>query len=168
TNKFSILKGKDTISAKIAQMTFDAKKEILHINKGLSHVSYDQKIVKRRDIKWRVISDLSQEDLAKAVFLREEFSSKLGYDVDARYLNLESDVKYAIHIVDDDGVLVFLDCEKPENMTALWTNNKVFVQYFKISFEKLWRDAIDVNVKIDKLFLENQKFSSNKKQGLFA
>jgi sugar-specific transcriptional regulator TrmB len=151
SEKFSFLRGRDMIFGKSFQMVQQAKKEMLWMCTGLQDVSYDQRIKKRHDIRWRSIFNLTKEDLNKFKYLKDRFNPDLGYETEGRYADLGKDIPFSTQIQDNTSVLVILEHDTPESMTALWTNSKVFVRNFRLSFEKFWSDGIDIDERIREL-----------------
>lgn len=149
--KFLVIKGRNKIFAKSFQMDHEAKKEILWMSTGLEEMKYDQKMVLKRGVKYRVIFDVSRKDLPKIKHL-VTIPSKAGIlNAETRYLDLGKTATFTVQIQDHEGALIILQPKMDETATGLWTNSKAIVYLLRILFEKSWRDAVDVNKRIYQL-----------------
>lgn len=141
-DKFLILKGRNMVFSKSYQMDREAKKDMIWMSTGLYELKYDQQIEKVRGIKIRAIMKYGYDDFKKVKSLLE-LTTKAGITSETRILDIGNDVTFTLQIADGKSALLILNPKaEDENLTAFWTNSKVFVHLWQLLFEKLWNSKI--------------------------
>ena len=159
SDKFMVIEGENYIYSKIEQMLKDAKKQILASASGLSIIQAEKfnliRSMVELNVPFRVLTNVSSKNLPiiqKAIREMSTFS-KSGT---CRHIDLAEKLFPRFLIRDEDELIFFITNSEESYSnhggdTGLWTNNKTLINAFQTFFGQLWRDAVDIQKKINEL-----------------
>jgi len=154
--KFTIIVGISSVFSKALQMINEAKEEVFVITTSTGMIQADQagiiETIKRRDIKFRVLVQISKENIGIIKRIIERIS-KARLNTEGRHVSIVSEICPCFLIKDDEEVIFLLSPKGDlstvnRNSTCLWTNNRAVVHALKTIFEQLWRNATDLQKRI--------------------
>jgi PAS domain S-box-containing protein len=159
SDKFMVIEGENYIYSKIDQMIRTAKKQILlsASDSGIIQAEKSNIVENMIDSKvpFKILTNVTPKNLPiieKAIKKMGVFAQKWN----GRHTNLAERL-FPRFVLRDDDELIFLITSReettsnPKTDTGLWTNNKALIDAFKTFFDQLWRDATDVQEKINEL-----------------
>jgi sugar-specific transcriptional regulator TrmB/CBS domain-containing protein len=161
--KFSVIIGKKKIHSKMLNMVEESKKGVLVLTTGLGLIQEDIAGVfdgilhsaLERNVQFKIITDISQKNLAIAESIDKEISTK-NVDVECRHVNLNSKFFPCFLIKDgEEAILHGSSGAEPSVLNledeGLWINDKMFVSVLKAFFVQMWQSAVNATRRIDEL-----------------
>jgi sugar-specific transcriptional regulator TrmB len=154
--KFSVIEGNKKIFYKISQMIKEANtqfaialtvSDLLKAEQfGLFDFSYD-----KINIEFRVLTQLSKQNLKAMKFLKPKLKSKIAFRVTNPSLGASRFSRMAIR--DNDGVILFISDKNKQTLNdakevCLSTNCKSIIEAFLGAFEDFWKDSTDIDDRI--------------------
>ena len=163
TPKFTVIEGRSHIYSKIQLMIQDTEEKfsfVATINNlvyadqyGLFDVAFNHPL--KSKIRFRFLSGLTAQnvDAMKALLKR---IPKVNSIIRGRIPNLGLELCPRMIIKDEEETLFFIDQKNGKSVNeqddvCLWTNCKSLVRGFLAIFEDFWRNAQDINKKIDEI-----------------
>jgi len=161
--KFSIITGKKKIHTKMLNMIHESKEDILVLTTSTDFVQEDIagifdeiiRAAKKRNIKFKIIADISPENFKTAESINKKTSAK-KLNVEFRHVDLSSRFFPCFLIKDEEEAILhgsfsnessILDIED----SGLWIYDKMFVSVLKGFFVQLWQKAVDAKSRIKAL-----------------
>lgn len=177
-DEFSIIKGSYMGIIKCQAIAKQTKTEYLLINDQLTPFHHD--FIKdmlliasqtlRKKVNFKFITNVDYGNLNKA----KEIIKKLNLDspyIEIRHLSLHPDVFPRFALGDERAIVFFfdtLDFMRPLDPEKLfWTTNLAFIRSMKLLFNELWRNSVDIRVRIDELEGNESQFLPFQKQESF-
>ena len=162
--RFTIIEGKKHIYPRLTQMIEESKKQLSIISTVSGLVRAEQfgildialKHASKTDIKFRFLTELSEENLNAAKFLLKTVS-KAKSIFEGRSPELGSRLFSRLIIRDDLEIAFFINKENNNSLATetddvcLWTDCKDLVRSFTAVFEDLWNNASDIEKKITEI-----------------
>jgi sugar-specific transcriptional regulator TrmB len=155
--KFSVIEGNKMIFHKISQMIKDAKNQFslaLTVSDLLKAehfevFSFAQDHPKKSIIKFRVITQLSKQNLKAVKILQSELIPTVDFRGRNPNLGLPTFTRMAIR--DKNEIIIFISQqdEISNDSTCLCTNSKSIVNAFHSVFENLWCNSINLTQEFD-------------------
>jgi CBS domain-containing protein len=144
-------------------MVEESEKSVLVLTTGLGLIQADLAGVfdaiihstQKRGVQFKIITDLSQENLRIAESIIKEISVKKA-DVEWRHVNLSSKFFPCFLIKDEEEAILHgasgaeLSVLNLED-EGLWINDKMFISILKAFFVQMWQSAVDAARRIDEL-----------------
>lgn len=159
SDKFMVIEGENYVYSKIGQMLKDAKKQILASASGLSIIQAEKfsliKSMAELKVPFKVLTNVSSKNLPIIQKAIEEMSS-FSKSGTCRHIDLSEKLFPRFVIRDEDELIFFVTIREESSSnhssdTGLWTNNRALINAFRTFFDQLWRDAVDIQKKIDEL-----------------
>lgn len=161
--KFLVISGKKKIHSKMLSMVEESQREVLVLTTGLGLIQEDiaglfDEILHsahERSIHFKIITDISQENLAIAEGINKKISAK-KLDVECRHVNLNSKFFPCFLIKDGEEAILHGSSGAESSVLnledeGLWINDKMFVSVLKAFFVQMWQSAVDAARRIDEL-----------------
>jgi sugar-specific transcriptional regulator TrmB len=163
TPKFTVIEGRSHIYSKIQLMIQDTEEEFSFVatisnlvyadQYGLFDVAFNHPL--KSKIRFRFLSGLTAQnvDAMKALLKRIPKANSI---IRGRIPNLGLELCPRMVIKDEAETLFFIDQKdgtsaNEQDDVCLWTNCKSLVRGFSAIFEDFWRNAQDINKKIDEI-----------------
>jgi sugar-specific transcriptional regulator TrmB len=173
TPKFNVIEGRSHIYSKIQLMIQDTKEKfsfVATINNlvyadqyGLFDAAFNHPL--KSKIRFRFLSGLTTQnvDVMKALLKK---IPKVNSSIKGKIPNLSLKLCPRMVIKDETETLFFIDKKDGESVNekddvCLWTNCKSLVHGFLAIFEDLWRNAQDINKKIDEIEISKPTLKKN-------
>ena len=173
TPKFNVIEGRSHIYSKIQMMIQDTKEKfsfVATINNlvyadqyGLFDAAFNHPL--KSKIRFRFLSGLTIQNVnvMKALLKR---IPKVNSSIKGKIPNLGLKLCPRMVIKDETETLFFIDNKDGESVNeeddlCLWTNCKSLVYGFLAIFEDLWRNAQDINKKIDEIEVSKSTLKKN-------
>ena len=161
--KFLVITGKKKIHSKMLSMIEESQREVLVLTTGLGLIQEDTAGVfdeilhsaHERSVQFKIITDISQENLAIAEGINKKISAK-KLDVECRHVNLNSKFFPCFLIKDGEEAILHGSSGAESSVLnledeGLWINDKMFVSVLKAFFVQMWQSAVDAARRIDEL-----------------
>ena len=161
--KFLVISGKKKIHSKMLSMVEESQKEVLVLTTGLGLIQEDIAGVfdeilhsaHERSVHFKIITDISQENLAIAEGITKKISAK-KLDVECRHVNLNSRFFPCFLIKDGEEAILHGSSGAESSVLnledeGLWINDKMFVSVLKAFFVQMWQNAVDAARRIGEL-----------------
>jgi sugar-specific transcriptional regulator TrmB/CBS domain-containing protein len=161
--KFLVISGKKKIHSKMLSMVEESKREVLVLTTGLGLIQEDLAGVfdgilhsaHKRRAQFKIITDISQENLAIAERVNKKISAK-KLDVECRHVNLNSKFFPCFLLKDGEEAILHESSDAESSVLnledeGLWINDKMFVLVLRAFFVQMWQNAVDAARRIDAL-----------------
>jgi sugar-specific transcriptional regulator TrmB/CBS domain-containing protein len=161
--KFLVISGKKKIHSKMVSMIEESQKEVLVLTTGLGLVQEDIAGVfdeilhsaHERSVHFKIITDISQENLAVAEGINKKISAK-KLSVECRHVNLNSKLFPCFLIKDGEEAILHGSSGTESSVLnledeGLWINDKMFVSVLNAFFVQMWQSAVDAARRIGEL-----------------
>jgi len=161
--KFSIITGKKKIHTKMLNMIHESKEDILVLTTSTDFVQEDiagifdeiLRAAQKRNIKFKIIADISPENLKTAESINKKTSAK-KLNVEFRHVDLSSRFFPCFLIKDEEEAILHGSFSNASSLldledSGLWIYDKMFVSVLKGFFVQLWQKAVDAKSRIKAL-----------------
>ncbi len=161
--KFSIISGKKKIHAKMLSMIEEAEKEVRILTTGLGVIQEDLGGVfdavlhtsPRRGVQFRIIADISKENLKIMERLNKRVSSEKT-NIESRHLGLSAHFFPRFLIKDEAEAILYASSGEENSVLSiedegLWINDKMFISILKAFFTQMWQTSVDAASRIEEL-----------------
>jgi HTH-type transcriptional regulator, sugar sensing transcriptional regulator len=162
--KFTVIEGRGYIYSKILQMIKETKNQFSTITTvaGLLRADqfglFDVVDLPKSKPQFRFLTELSVQSLiVMKKLLAKMKKTKFGFEGRTPELGLGLFPQMVIR--DEAEAIFFITPPTDQNDTCLWTNCKSLVNAFSAIFVDLWRNATDVNMKMEEI--ERGKLNSD-------
>jgi sugar-specific transcriptional regulator TrmB/CBS domain-containing protein len=157
--KFSVLKGRQKVYARILQLVEEAKMEVLAMTDNIGIIRSEQAgifdLTKKRDANFRILTNISKDNY---LFVKKVLQKTLpkNFRIEGRHKDLGTKPYPRFVIRDNQEIVFFLtpaeESSAPSNPeTILWTNNQEIVSALRIFFEASWENATDLGIRISEI-----------------
>ena len=161
--KFQVITGKNGIYTKISEMVDQSKQEVLGLTTSLGLVQEDMAGIpdtivesarKKADVQFKMLANISKEDLNIIKGIVKRLPAKKT-NIQWRHIDLGSKF-YPRFVIKDDEAILYMVAEDNlstsiQEDTGLWVTSKMFVSTLKASFMEIWRNAVNMNDRINEL-----------------
>jgi len=161
--KFWVLTGKKKIHSKMQNMIQESKKEVLILTTSLGLIQEDiagvfdaiTQPVQKRDVKFKIITDISQDNLKIMERISKNFSVA-NANVKCRHQNLDASFFPRFLIKDNEEAILYTPVGEKNSVLkledeGLWINDRMFISILKAFFVQMWHNAVDYARRIDEL-----------------
>jgi sugar-specific transcriptional regulator TrmB/CBS domain-containing protein len=162
--KFQVITGRSGIHTKISEMVNQAQKEVLSLTTSIGLIQEDlagildaiiESVREKKDVQFRMLANVTNENLKIMKATVKRITVKKT-NAEWRHIDLGSKFYPRFVIKDDEEVILYMiskgELSTPvQEDTGLWVTSRMFVSTLKSSFEEIWRNAIDVNERINEL-----------------
>ena len=161
--KFTVIKGRRYVYSKIQQMIQETKSNLSFVATVPSLARADQYGLfdavlshpLKSKIRFRFLTELSEQNAhAVKAFLKDK--PRAGLNLEGKTPDLGLKLCPRMVIRDEEETLFFIDAKNGEQATerddvCLWTNCNSLVRAFSTMFEELWRNATEIEKKIEEI-----------------
>lgn len=157
--KFVVIQGRSNIYSRVLQLVEETKNEFLAVTTNLGVIRADQagiiEAIQKRNIRSRLLTCISKENLEITKRIIDKISNA-HLKIEGHHTNFASKVFPRFVIKDEEEAIFFITPKEDTSVesredTGLWTDSKAFVSALKALFDNLWRDAIDVEKRIEEI-----------------
>jgi len=162
--RFQVVAGKNGIYSKISAMVSQSKKEVMGLTTSLGLIQEDlagipDMIVEsardKKDVQFKMLANISNENLTIMKDIVKRIPTKKTH-AQWRHIDLGSKFYPCFVIKDDEEAILYMVSKgelstSMQEDTGLWVTSKMFVSTLKASFTETWRNAINVNDRINEL-----------------
>jgi len=162
--KFQVITGKNGIYTKISEMVNQSQKEVLGLTTSLGLIQEDvagildtivESARQKSDVQFKMLANISNENLNTIKNTIKRIPAKKTH-AQWRHIDLGSKFYPRFVIKDEEEAILYMiskdELSKPiQEDTGLWVTSKMFVSTLKASFMEIWRNAINVNDRINEL-----------------
>jgi sugar-specific transcriptional regulator TrmB len=171
--RFMVIEGRNVIYSKIQQMIQETRKQLSVISTVPSLVRADQfglfdvgsEHPSKSKIQFNFLTNLSEQNVdAMKSLLKEMANAKINLEARAPDLGLNLFPRMLIRDEEEAMFFITSKTEAPsteQDDACLWTNCKALVQAFTAVFEDIWRNATDIQRKIDEIETGKQPVTTN-------
>jgi sugar-specific transcriptional regulator TrmB len=163
-DEIAILRNRQFAVTKGVQLTKKCRIETLIMTNKLSKLDYDIvkgpkkeliPLVKRYKAQFRILTRIDHSDLTTAKEMVARIEPYKEY-IKVKHSEIALDQFLQFVICDDKGIILQFDITRgldPKNVVEkyMWTNNKTIIRSYKMLYDKLWAESIDLRDMITKL-----------------
>jgi sugar-specific transcriptional regulator TrmB/CBS domain-containing protein len=162
--KFQVITGKSGIHTKISEMVNQAQKEILSLTTSIGLIQEDisgildtivESAREKKDVQFKMLANITKENLKIAEDTVKRIPARKA-NAELRHIDLGSKFYPRFVIKDDEEAILYMISKEEmstpmQEDTGLWVTSKMFVTTLKASFMEIWRNAINMNERINEL-----------------
>ena len=162
--KFQVVTGRNGIYTKIEQMVNESKKSVAGLTTSLGLIQEDilgildiiiESAQEKKDVKFNMLANITNDNLSTIKSIVKRLPTD-NANIEWRHTAIGS-MNYPRFIIKDDEEILLYMTTKDQQITplkednGLWVASKMFVSTMKSSFMEIWRNAINVNARINEL-----------------
>jgi sugar-specific transcriptional regulator TrmB/CBS domain-containing protein len=162
--KFQVVTGKNGIYTKIEQMINESKKSVSGLTTSLGLIQEDmlgildiiiESAQEKKDVKFKMLANITNDNLDTIKDIENRLPTN-NANIEWRH-TINGSMNYPRFIIKDDEEILLYMTTKDQQITplkednGLWVASKMFVSTLKSSFSEIWRNAINVNARINEL-----------------
>ncbi len=161
--KFQIIKGRNGIYSKISQMVNESKNEFSSLTTSLGLLQEDALGIidmiidsseKKKNVQFRMLANITLDNLSAIKDIVKMLPAK-DTNVEWRHTIVGSSHYPRFIMKDDEEVLLYMTSKDKrvysKDDSGLWVASKMFVSTLKASFMDIWRNAVNVDDRINEL-----------------
>jgi len=164
--KFQVITGKNGIYSKISEMVNQSNKEVLGLTTSLGLIQEDfagildtiiESARQRSDVQFKMLANISNENLniikntVKRIPVKKTHAQWRHIDLGSKFYPrfvIKDEEEAILYMISKDELPTLTPMQED---TGLWVTSKMFVSTLKASFMEIWRNAINVNDRINEL-----------------
>jgi len=164
--KFQVITGKNGIYSKISEMMNQSNKEVLGLTTSLGLIQEDfagildtiiESARQRSDVQFKMLANISNENLniikntVKRIPVKKTHAQWRHIDLGSKFYPrfvIKDEEEAILYMISKDELPTLTPMQED---TGLWVTSKMFVSTLKASFMEIWRNAINVNDRINEL-----------------
>ena len=161
--KFQIITGRNGIYSKISQMVNESKNEFSSLTTSLGLLQEDALGIidmiidsseKKKNVQFRMLANITLDNLSAIKDIVKMLPGK-DTNIEWRHTIVGSSNYPRFIVKDDEEVLLYMTSKDKrvysKDDSGLWVASEMFVSTLKASFKDIWRNAVNVDDRINEL-----------------